>query len=103
MSHHIVILSLVALAVLLLNIPFGYWRQGTRRFSWPWLAAIHLPIPFVITLRLVSGLGWKWHTFPIIISAYFLGQSLGARWRRFRRPPTGQSCPSEHHAKNPSL
>lgn len=74
-------LALVALAVFVLNLPFGYWRAGTRKFSWQWALAIHLPVPFVILLRVYSGLGWQWISFPVLISAFFLGQFAGARVR----------------------
>ena len=74
-------LVLVALAVFVLNLPFGYWRAGTRKFSWQWALAIHLPVPFVILLRVYSGLGWQWISFPVLISAFFLGQFAGARLR----------------------
>ena len=72
-------LALVALAVFVLNLPFGYWRAGTRKFSWQWALAIHLPVPLVVLLRIYSGLGWHWMSFPILVSAFFLGQFAGAR------------------------
>ena len=75
-------LALVALAIFLLNLPFGYWRAGTRKFSWQWAMAIHLPVPFVILLRVYSGLGWQLISFPVLVSAFFLGQFLGARMRK---------------------
>ena len=75
-------LALVALAVFVLNLPFGYWRAGTRKFSWQWALAIHLPVPFVILMRVYSGLGWHWSTFPVMIGAFFLGQFCGARLPR---------------------
>jgi len=76
-----------AICVCALNLPFGYWRAGVRKFSAAWFAAVHLPIPFVVALRLASGLGWRLSTFPVILGAYFAGQYLGGVWRR--RPPTG--------------
>lgn len=78
-------LALVALAVFVLNLPFGYWRAGTRKFSWQWALAIHLPVPLVILLRIYSGLGWQPISFPVVIAAFFLGQFAGARLRRARR------------------
>ena len=77
-------LSGVALLVFLLNLPFGYWRSRTRRLTLPWILAIHLPVPFVVALRLGSGLGFRLATFPVLIGAYFLGQLCGG-WagRRF--------------------
>lgn len=75
---------LVALAVYLVNIPFGYWREGARKFSFPWLLFIHGPIPIVIGLRMLSGLGFSLHSYPILLTAYFLGQFTGSRIRRRR-------------------
>jgi hypothetical protein len=75
-------LVLVALVVCFLNIPFGYWRQGVRKFSLPWFMFVHLPIPLVVLLRLKSGIGFAWYTYPIMVGAYFGGQFIGARYRR---------------------
>jgi hypothetical protein len=77
-------LWIVAAIVFLFNLPFGMWRARTKKFSWPWILSIHLPVPFIIALRIFSGLGWRWVTFPVMISAFFLGQFLGGyigkRW-----------------------
>lgn len=75
----------VAAAVLLLNVPFGYWRDSTRRFSLQWILAIHLPIPMVIGLRIASHLGWQWSTFPVMIGSYLFGQFIGGRLHRWRK------------------
>lgn len=72
-------LWLIAATVLALNLPFGFWRARVRKFSWQWILAIHLPVPLVIALRISSGLGWRFYTFPVMIGAFFLGQMLGAR------------------------
>jgi hypothetical protein len=77
-------IGVVSLAVMVINIPFGYWRDCNRRFSWAWILAIHLPVPIVIALRLVAHLGWQWHTFPILIGSFFIGQFLGGRLHRWR-------------------
>jgi hypothetical protein len=74
-------LLLVATLVFLLNLPFGYWRAATRKFSWQWVLAIHLPVPLVIALRIYSGLGWQLISFPLLVGAFFLGQWCGARLR----------------------
>jgi len=71
----------VALLVLILNLPFGYWRAGVKKFSTYWFLAVHLPVPFVIALRLWSNLGWEFMTFPILIGAYFTGQIIGGKLR----------------------
>jgi hypothetical protein len=75
-------LVLISAVVLLLNLPFGYWRAGVRRFSLQWFLAIHVPVPLVIGLRLVSGIGWQMVTFPILIGAFFVGQFLGGLFKR---------------------
>lgn len=74
-----VTLCLVAVAIFAMNIAFGYWRAAVPRFSRQWLAAIHLPVPAVITLRFATGLGWVWTTYPVLVGAFFLGQLTGAR------------------------
>ncbi len=69
----------VACLVLLINLPFGYWRSGAEKFSKQWFLAVHIPVPFVIALRIFSHLGWHLITFPIIITAFFMGQFLGGK------------------------
>lgn len=73
----------VALASLLLNLPFGFWRAGVRRFSLPWFVAVHAPIPFVVILRILSGLGWQLDAVPVLVGAYLGGQFLGGKVRRW--------------------
>jgi F0F1-type ATP synthase membrane subunit a len=72
----------LALAVLVMNLPFGFWRAGAKRFTRPWFVAVHAPVPFVILLRVVSGLGWHLVSFPVLIGAFFTGQFLGGAMRR---------------------
>ena len=72
-------IGLLALAVFLLNIPFGYWRTSVPKFSWRWLLAIHLPIPAVVLLRVLSGIGFVPASYPVLAGAFFLGQYTGGR------------------------
>ena len=92
----------VAAAVLALNIPFGYWRATTRKFSWQWILAVHLPVPAVIAMRILSGLGWQLTSFPVLIGAFFLGQFSGGRLKRpkaaTRRATFGHGAPTAHTA-----
>ena len=71
----------VALFVFLLNLPFGYWRASSKKFSRQWFLAVHLPVPLVIALRIYSGLGWKPISFPVLVGAFFLGQFVGGKVR----------------------
>lgn len=71
-----------AAIVSLINLPFGFWRAGVRRFSRRWLVAVHAPVPLVVAVRLLAGLGWHLVTFPVLIAAFFAGQFVGGRLRR---------------------
>jgi hypothetical protein len=84
-------LALVALAVFVLNLPFGYWRAGVRKFSWRWILAIHAPVPGVIALRLFSGLGFQLISYPILMTAFFLGQRCGGMVRA--KSPSARPSP----------
>lgn len=77
-------LAIVAILVYLINMPFGFWREGVRKFSIYWFLAVHLPVPMVVFLRFAFELGFAWHTYPIMIGAFFFGQFTGARIRRAR-------------------
>ncbi len=86
-------LLLAAAAVLALNLPFGFWRAGLGKFSARWIVAVHAPVPFVVAIRLLAGLGWHLITFPILVGAFFTGQFLGGRLRRRRLPVAVGSQP----------
>jgi hypothetical protein len=74
----------IAALILVLNLPFGYWREGVRKFSPAWFVAVHLPVPLAVALRFASGLGFEWRTLPLFVAAFFGGQWLGGRLRRRR-------------------
>ena len=58
-------LILIGLIVLIINIPFGYWRANVKRFSLQWFG---------------------WTSYVALVTAYFLGQQFGALIiKRFRR------------------
>jgi hypothetical protein len=71
-----------SLIIYMINIPFGYWRAGTKRFSLQWYLAIHIPVPAIVFLRVYLNLGWTWETYTIFILAFFLGQLTGKVFRR---------------------
>jgi len=73
----IIKLLLISLAVWLINIPFGYWRTNVKTFSLQWFLAVHIPVPFIIGLRLISDIGFAWYTYIFLVSAFFLGQRTG--------------------------
>lgn len=73
-------IALVALLVFLINLPFGALRAKERKYSFKWFLYIHLPIPFVILLRIYSEIGFALYTYPILIAAFFGGQLVGRRF-----------------------
>lgn len=81
-------LWLVALMVFVLNIPFGYWRANVKRFSLQWVFAVHVPVPFVIGLRLISGLGFEFVTYPVLVGAFLSGQYIGGMIHDWRQKQT---------------
>ncbi len=78
-------LWLVVVGILLVNLPFGYWRAGLRKLSPLWFVAIHAPVPLAVALRWSFGLSLRLPTLPLFVAAYFGGQTLGARIRRRNR------------------
>ena len=71
---------LIAFIVFMINIPFGFWRGSTRKFSLAWFLAIHVPVLFSIGLRFLSGIETQFLTILIFISIFFVGQFTGKYW-----------------------
>ena len=81
-------LWLVATLVFLVNLPFGFWRARSRRYSGPWFLAIHAPVALSVGLRLLVGIRFMFATLPLFVGAFVLGQSLGGRfWALSSRTP----------------
>ena len=80
--------ALALLATFLVNVPFGWWRAGTRKFSPAWFVAVHAAVPVVVAVRAALDLPFRWAVFPLFVVAYFAGQTAGARLRvrQPRRP-----------------
>ena len=76
---------LTALLAVLINLPFGYWRAGSRKCSFAWFAAIHVPVILTIGIRLFLGTPFRFMTLPLYVLAFIGGQFLGAWIRRQRR------------------
>ncbi len=68
-------------SILLINVPFGYWRANSKKFSWPWIMAVHIPVPIAIGLRLMF-LGWVWLLLPAFVAVYSIGQVVGGKLRK---------------------
>lgn len=77
------LLILISILVFLFNVPFGYWRANVARFSVQWFLAIHIPVPFIVAMRLLSDIGFSWESYVFLVGSFFLGQqsgSLVSRW-----------------------
>ncbi len=70
----------IMLAVFLINLPFGYIRSNATRFSRQWMMAIHVPVPLVFLLRIISGLSWT--VIPLLVISDIAGQVAGGKLRK---------------------
>lgn len=68
------------LLVFLINIPFGYMRSNEEKFSRKWMMAVHIPVPFVFLLRILSGLNWT--VIPLLVLSDVAGQIAGGKLRK---------------------
>ena len=75
--------------VVILNIPFGYWRINVKKFSLQYILAIHIPVPIIIAMRFLSPIGFAWYTYVFVVTAFFLGQKAGSLLHYFMK----RSCP----------
>ena len=64
------------------NIPLGYLRETSRKYSVRWFVYIHLSIPFIIGLRLANNISWR--AIPLTLGLAVAGQIIGSRLRRRR-------------------
>ncbi len=75
----------LAIFIFLLNIPFGYWRENTKKFSLQWFMAVHIPVPIIVVTRLLLGIKLTLSLFAVFVVSFFSGQLLGAFIRKKRR------------------
>lgn len=76
------IIGLVVLA-LVISVPCGYIRQNYQKYSFMWFLLIHLPIPFIVLLRIEAGLSW--HYIPLTLGGSIAGQVIGGKVSRRRK------------------
>lgn len=77
-----ILLAGITIAAFVLNLPFGYLRVKTKKFSIMWFVYIHLPIPAIFVLRTMAGFGYQ--VIPIVIIGAVAGQFAGGRLNKAR-------------------
>lgn len=71
----------------MVNLPLGYLRAGTRRYTFDWFVYVHLSVPLIAFLRIESRVS-PW-AIPAFIGCAVLGQLGGGRIRRALRGKEG--------------
>ena len=66
-----------------ISIPCGYLRENYAKFSFMWFLLIHIPIPFIVLLRI--GAGINWHVIPLTLGGSIAGQVVGGALNRRRK------------------
>ncbi len=67
------------LLIFLINLPFGYLRGKQKKLSFKWFLYIHLPVPLVVLVRILSHIGFALYTYPLFVGAFFMGQTAGEK------------------------
>jgi hypothetical protein len=60
----------------IINIPFGYLRSKTKKYSLAWFSYIHAPIIFIIFLRIVTHTSYTY--IPLFFISSIMGQIVGS-------------------------
>lgn len=68
---------LIGFIVLIINIPFGFWRKSVERLSFQWFVAIHAPVAISILLRYFSHIETHWYYILFFVAIFIAGQSIG--------------------------
>lgn len=82
MQAAIPVIGLVLIAFVI-SLPCGYLRQNYKKYSFMWFLLIHLPIPFIVLLRIAEGISW--HVIPLTLGGSVAGQILGGRMSRAKK------------------
>jgi hypothetical protein len=76
----------IGAAALVINLPLGYLREGTRKLSLAWFVYVHLSVPVIAYLRISNHVS-AW-AIPPFVACALIGQIAGGRMRRTRRKRT---------------
>ena len=72
-----VTILLLCVFTVFINLPFGYVRAKTKRYSLRWFLCIHIPSPLIFIVRTMSHIEFKY--IPILVLAAITGQILGGK------------------------
>jgi len=69
-----------AIAVFFIAFPFGFWRVKSKFKSRDWMLAIHIPVVFIILLRIYNKvhfhIGFNWLSVLYNVIAFMLAQFI---------------------------
>jgi len=69
-----------AIIVFFLAFPFGFWRAKSKFKSRNWMLAIHIPVLFIILLRIYNKvhfhIGFSWISLVYNVIAFMSAQYL---------------------------
>ncbi len=68
---------LIIVLAFVLNLPFGYLRSRSKKYSLKWFIYIHMPVPIVVLARLISQTDYNF--IPLFIIAAIVGQFFGGK------------------------
>jgi len=80
------LLAWISVAALVVNLPLGYLREGTRKLSLKWFVYVHLSVPVIAYLRISNHVS-AW-AIPPFVACALVGQIAGGRMRRIRQSRT---------------
>ena len=78
----LMILGLVLISFII-NIPFGYIRQRYEKLTFMWFFLLHVPIPFIILIRIRAGIDWR--VIPLTLIGSVAGQIVGGVLNRRKK------------------
>jgi hypothetical protein len=69
--------TLLFFLTVIINLPFGYARTRSKRYSLRWFLYIHVPIPVILIIRVMSHIEMKY--IPIFALGALIGQIIGGK------------------------
>jgi len=69
-----------AIIVFFLAFPFGFWRAKSKFKSRDWMLAIHIPVVFIILMRIYNKahfhIGFSWTSLVYNVIAFMVAQYI---------------------------